>query len=612
MEKLMVSSENEAVRNVMNGTPYLMDWSDRYYGVALQMLTVFVEHMTGFTMSYREIFLIRHAFTFINYFIAAFFFYLTLRRRFGDAYIPIAGLLFFILYPRFFGESFYNIKDILFFSWCVISSYFTLRWLEDDAKKAFIVPAAITLAVATNTRILGISILLLALGFAILQGLVDKEVLRLNLKKSVHLILMTFVSFVVITPFTWENPIRNSINIFFHFLRFQPWNWTHFYMGEMITREVPWHYIPVWMGITIPLLYIVMFFIGFFAIIYVTFKKGDLDLYDLFFFTMFSFTLLGFIILRINMYEGWRHIYSLFLPFLYITVYGLYYSYAALKKLKWVRKGFVAGISAYLIYLLMWMIINHPYQYVYFNLVGRQFAEENFTLDYWYVSNTDLIRYALNSSEEPILNFAVSPFATRPFLTEEESARTRITDIYVADFYVRGSRLDYTWRTRPVPEGFYEYKAIMVGGMRISTLFRYQKSFSPVVDADAMNKVINFESNIRNSFHYLFDGDADTRWATGRPQRVGDHLIIEFNEAVNYNYIFLNQSWAVNDYPRNLAIYISADGDNWVYAPIKAVSQQSHFVFNVTEEYTRIKLVTRGYSEYSWWTIFDIDFGYVD
>ena len=68
MERLMLASDHDYVRRAVHGVPNLMEWHDRYYGVALQTITVLIEHLRNFEMSSREIFLMRHAFTFINFF----------------------------------------------------------------------------------------------------------------------------------------------------------------------------------------------------------------------------------------------------------------------------------------------------------------------------------------------------------------------------------------------------------------------------------------------------------------------------------------------------------------------------------------------------------------
>ena len=619
-ERLMAASDQESVQNVLRSTPELMTLRDRYYGVALQTLTVLVEHFHNFEMGYREIFLMRHAFTFLNYFMGGIFFYLILHKRFGDSFIPVMGLLFYILYPRFFGESFYNIKDILFYSWCIIASYFVLRWLENEQKDKFVFPAAITLAVATNTRILGISILLLACGFAFLQGLSQKERIQLIIKKCCNLSVLTFIFYVVITPFTWENPIKNTIDIFFHFLRFQPWNGTHFYLGEMITREVPWHYIPVWMGVTIPLIYILMFFVGFATILALGFIKlnkknkaiGELHLYDMFFAAMFICTLLGFILLRISMYEGWRHAYNLFLPFLYVAVYGLSCSFNYFQqRRKILRYSFVSIVTISLIHLLIWITASHPYQFVYFNIVGRQFAERNFALDYWYVSHADLVRYALNHSDASLITIGLNN--NRPLLTLTEEERRRIAmarSNSATEFYIRGSRLSYERRTQDPGFFFHEVTSIEVDGMRIATLFQRVIPFSVDLDLNVWDKVSRFESNVDENFRYLYDGNYFTRWTTGRPQESEDYMMFEFGEVVDFNYIHLNPGRSPSDYPIDLAIYTSIDGVVWQNEPILKSVAQSHFVFE-SQDYYFLKLVNRGASARYHWSVVHMSFGHV-
>jgi hypothetical protein len=460
--KDMRESKNESVRNTANNTPNLITHHDRFYGTALQSITVFIEHLFGFELTSRNVYLMRHVFTFINYFAAGIFFYLILRRRFGNTLIPILGILLYILYPRFFGESFYNVKDIMFFSWYVISVYFTLRWLE-DLRSTFLLPAAATLAIATNTRILGISVLLLASVFAIAIGMRKKLTFEQIFQKPLMLITLTFVCYVVITPFAWENPLKNTIDTFLHLLHSLPWNNTHFYMGEMITRNVPWHYIPVWMGLTIPLFYIAMFFVG--AV------RKPAHLFDVFFIALFLCTLLGFVGLRINMYEGWRHAYCIYASFLYIAFLGLERSFAFFRNKRVVlKRGFAGIVAAYMVYLLTWNAIYHPYQYVYFNIVGRQFAEKNFTLDYWDVSFIDLIRYALANDDRQKLKFTIRGTWPQAMLTDAEKERAEWAPLENADYFIEDTRMPI-W-DRVCPPGFMKQAAVTVDGMSISTLYK--------------------------------------------------------------------------------------------------------------------------------------------
>ena len=634
-EKQMSISKKESVRNTLNSAPELHEWKDRYYGVALQMIPMIYEHLRGFEADSREIFLFRHAFTFINYFIAAVFFYLILKRRFGKTYIPLIGVLFYILYPRFFGESFYNIKDILFFSWCVIASYFVLRWLEDEHKKAFLIPSAVTLAVATNTRVLGVSVLLLAGGFVFLQGLKNKSKLLSYTKKYSLLCVLTFISYIIITPFTWENPVKNAIDTFFHFTSFPNWFWTHFYLGEMISRDVPWHYIPVWMGITVPLLYIALFLIGLSVIsvaggkfIYKKIRafkpmnKQDnqslqeqtqaesFQLYDLFFSAMFVCTLLGFIVLGISMYEGWRHAYGIFLPFLYVAVYGLWQSYSFLhSKRKEFRIGFISIIALSLVHSLVWIIANHPYQYVYFNAIGKQVAEKNFALDYWHVSSKGLIKYVLAHDDRPVIKICTS-FLVGYILTDEERERIIFTESDIADYYILQTRISYRERLQELESiDFEEYKSIIVDGIKIATLCkRNPLPYTVNIDFNVWDKITSFESNVNDQFHFAHDGNPDTRWSTERAQQPGDFMMFEFSETVEYNYIYLDKGQWINDYPRNLQISVSLDGEEWQVLPYDFKSYM-HYAFE-SQPYRFLKLENMDAHEYNHWSVYNINFGY--
>jgi len=563
MGENMRASDSATIRNTASGVPDLMTWRDRFYGAALQNITILIEHLLGFRMSWRDALLLRHIFTFFNYFIAGICFYLILRRRFGNTYIPLLGTLLYILYPRFFGESFHNIKDMLFYAWVIIAAYFVLRWL-DDGKVKSLFPATAALAVAMNTRILGLSLLLLACAFAIIIELRPKKPepdFKRIILKPLSLFALTSVFYIVITPFLWENPLKNIVAIFSHFLQYQSWHGEHLYLGKMITSDVPWHYIPVWMGVTIPLPYLVLFLIGVIAISAEAWARiktsimcrqrrikdlkpqeangnispgetlvnqslphppPNIHLYDLFFTALFFCTLLGYIILSIGMYEGWRHAYGIFCPFLYLAVLGMVRAYAFasgkyatlseplinclcgmkrkahgaqkprhIKRIveasstaqhsdspaqainqRFLRRGLVFAVIISLSYQLVWIVINHPYQYVYFNVVGRQVAEKNFTLDYWDVSHYDLIRYALayDVSPQTTINSVYGSGFQSFFLTAAENTRVTWTDVANAEYYIQHTRMAYNDRTPP--PGFTELTSITVDGMKISTLYK--------------------------------------------------------------------------------------------------------------------------------------------
>ena len=605
----MLASDNEAVREAALSAEDFMTWSDRYYGTALQEVTVLIERINGFEMPLQQVFMMRHVFVFLNYFAAGVFFFLLLRRRFGNSWITVAGALMYILYPRFFGEAFYNIKDLLFYSWFVISAYFVVRWLE-DGRARFLILSAAALAVATNTRILGLSLLLLACAFAIAMGIRHRKRPLRVIGGPALLLVLTFVFYAAITPFVWSNPVRNTAAIFRHFLHYQPWNETHFYLGEMITREVPWHYLPVWLAATVPLLYIALFVFGAVAIFaglkaWAGRRAPHLRFHEMFFAALFFLTLLGFIALHISMYDGWRHAYCLFFPFLYIAVYGLERASASLRgKRPAPGRVFACVIAACLCLQLSWIAMNHPYQYVYFNPVGKQIAKESLALDYWGVSHADLLRYALAGDDRPHVPIDGGRWGWEDalILTDDEKERIVWTYTETADYFIQDSRIAYEERVPPAD--FTEYKAITVDGMKIATL--YKRTEPPAgLDPGAWDKVVRFESSAGTDPSALCDGDFGTFWSTEEPQQSGDYMLFEFSEPVDYDYVNMATSRYVRDYPKHLSIFTSVDGDEWVYAP-----RIHDFWFEAeAAPYRFLKLECGAVDDTSPWTVYELGFG---
>ncbi len=636
MGPLMRNSERASVREAAENTPALATYQDRFYGTALQCITVFAEHLFGFQMPEREVYLMRHAFVFLNYFAAGICFCLIIRRRFGNTVLPLLGALAFMLYPRFFGEAFYNIKDSLFFSWMVISGYFTLRWLE-ERRVRYYCPAAAALAVATNTRILGLSLLLLACAFAAIISIKKKEAFLRAAGRPLALFGLTLAFWVLITPFLWENPVKNIIDTFVLFSNFSNWDGLHLYMGEMITRHVPWHYIPVWMGITIPIPYIAMFFVGTAGICVKAFRlmrnkgvpdaggrkrksrKGDsvgsmhagVHLYDLFMAALFFCTLLGFIALRITMYEGWRHAYGIYFPFIYIAVYGLAAAIDFFKdKHIALRRAGGCAVFASFAFLFGWIIVNHPYEYVFFNSAGRLVAERNFAMDFWDISQTDMVRYVLSRDDRPEL--MIHSFGGPDILlSDEERERVVITHLTDADYYLRSSREPY--ESRVVPEGYREEASIMVDGMKISTLYKNlnTEQAQGVADPGARDNIARMASNIDGGdYAVLTDDDPATRWTAGRPQQPGDFLMVEFASPVDYNFFsFGIDGEGAQNYPPELTVHLSEDGYGGVTMPI--VKAEGGYRF--AREFTPYRLIVfeAGAEAAEAWDIGELSFGYI-
>ncbi len=93
----------------------------------------------------------------------------------------------------------------------------------------------------------------------------DKNII-INIWKYIVIILSFSIFWVIISPFAWANPVGGFITCFTQFSNFVQWDGTFVFMGELIKCDmVPWFYIFVWLGISVPVIYLIVFLIGNFS-----------------------------------------------------------------------------------------------------------------------------------------------------------------------------------------------------------------------------------------------------------------------------------------------------------------------------------------------------------
>ena len=669
------NSQSEAVRKFAQSIPSLDEYPEKH-GTALHMPLVAIEHFFNFELPSQTVYLMRHIFVFLNYILAAFCFHSIIWRRFPKTYMPFFGVLLFILYPRFFAEAFYNNKDILFYCWYIISVYAVLLWLEKPTPPKTLLAGAV-LAFATNTRILALSILLLAIAFYAARALfvkdlsikassakassakassakasstkalsakassakalsakaeTDKRKIFKILINPIILVVVFWVVFTIITPQTWKNPITGIIEIFEFFLHFSPWDGRQLYLGAWITREVPWHFIPVWISVSSPVLYIALFIMGVFAYaLALARNKAKLryilneNMYDSFFILLFWFTLLGFIVFGIYMYNGWRHAYSIFSSLLYIAVLGFSAAAAFLReRRKFVRYAATAAVAASILATTVWLIINHPYQYVYFNPLATSYAKENFDSDYWSVSGNASLNYILENDLREQITFSPPNPSTWYMLNEKDKKRIIWPDspLSWADFhfYPDDARLDHPYSPdyvapyihgNIIPDivGYQEIHAIESGGITIGRLYRNMAI--DAFDDQAETKILSISSAVVGNGDYaaMFDDDIETRWTTDAPQETGDYMLIEFSDFAEYNLLRLDVGFHIFDYVMG-RVLVSSDGMEWSEAEVLwrncvdylIASQPYKFLCFLNDE------PDNNYS----WSISQLRFGHVD
>jgi len=439
----------------------------------------------------REIFLLRHFSTFLLFFISVYFFYLIIKNRYNSWFLGIVGALFLIISPRIFGESFYNNKDLVFMSLFIINLFVAIKFLEKKNFKYTILFALMS-ALTINVRIFGI--ILPTLVFIIyLINILRKENIRKKITKPlVWCLILTLFFVILFWPYLWENPIGN----FFHALKAlsdHKLRLNIFYLGEFfIDIHSPWHYHLVWIFLTTPFLYLILFFAGFITIVQRIIKRlfkiekedsyndlwrGNKELQDLFFLMIFIIPIMIAIDSRSISYNGWRHLYFIYPSFLLISMMGL-----NMIKIKFFKKKVKYLYSALIILIvpnILWMFNNHPFQYVYFNFLAGKNFNEKFEMDYHGASNKNAMEYIIKNENEEVKIYNLNTtdlYLSKKFLKKEMREKIKIVHSPNDADYITNNYIDWRGETKPtefqVPENFEIIYEIKVDGIPINTILK--------------------------------------------------------------------------------------------------------------------------------------------
>jgi hypothetical protein len=371
---------------------------EKYHGPAFELLLIFLEKGLGLQDT-RPIFFMRHLVTFLLFFTAVLVFYRLLRRRFDSRLVGLAGAAFLVCSPRIFADAFYNPKDLPFLCCYVFSLATLVAWRrQPGAARAAL--HALSCAVLIDIRILGLLVPLLTLLLAAVDGWHARRAgtpARLRPGPLLLYGLLLVGLTVLFWPLLWHHPLLRLARAFRQMRRY-PWGGSVLYFGRSLpATNLPWHYLPVWFGLTTPPLYLLLFGAGL-AVLGRRLLRGPSRFLaehpeDLVFLLAFLLPPLAVVTLRSVVYDGWRHLYFTYPAFLFVAALGLAALWRRARALAvrfrpapWL---FLAALAVPLTATALAMVRTHPYQNVYFNdLAGPVQAAggPRFELDYWGLS----------------------------------------------------------------------------------------------------------------------------------------------------------------------------------------------------------------------------------
>ncbi len=444
--------------------PDLPEYQYRNYGTFLQMPMVFLEDFHNFQTDLGDVLRTRHLITFIYCFIGYLCFYLMGNRVFRNRWIALLGSLMLYLYPRFFATQFFYIKDMLFTAAYMAAMWVTVLFLEKEEKPLYGLLFCFVTAICANLRFVGMIFPALLIGFLIIRDCFVRRVYRQGVRAVLRRIGVYaalgfgfLIAYIVINPTCWVTPLQSVLATIREFSYYDQWQGANLFMGRLVQWDAtPWSYIPVWLLISLPVWYQVFFFAALIlsallVLMPVKIAKrldpsqsldekpawlGTLLLspyrYVLFALALFFLPLLLVIIRNSVLYNDWRQMYFLLVPYVFLAQFFVY-ALLRLFNRNWVRYGIAVAICGALLIQTGWIVKNHPYEHQYLNPFAVPYRTQ-FCRDATHAPFYDAIKYLLAHAEEEIIVIDSSYRSSNhilfqvALLTPEEQARFRYED----------------------------------------------------------------------------------------------------------------------------------------------------------------------------------------
>ncbi|MCA8832890.1 hypothetical protein [Hymenobacter pini] len=443
--------------------PDMRDNQDADHGVLYQLPLVVLEKVVGVEDS-RDVYFFRHLVIWLTCVAGTYVVYRVAARYLGSRPwgLLVAGAL--VLSPRLFAESFYNYKDLVFIGFFALGIGTLWWWLRRPGWGRAAVHGAVVGA-AIDVRTMAVLLVGFTVGFAVLEGWARPAIRRQLFGSFLLLVSVLAVVIVMGWPYLWEAPVQHFVAAFTSFSRYRA-DMLTVYMGqELSVRDLPWHYLPVWMLVTTPLPYVALLLAGL-AVVGRQAMRGlstwlhtTAGRQDALVLAWLLGPLVAIVVLRSVVYDGWRHVYFVYPALLLLAGRGaqaLWRGWHATSRPALRRGGYgaVAVLALGLGHTLLRMVLDHPYQNVYFSFLPGPVAERLFERDYWGLSGREGVEWILAHDSS-----AVVPVATEPrtalmlhnaqlLLPPTERARLRMVPVAQARYFLT----TYRWHPGPYPD----------------------------------------------------------------------------------------------------------------------------------------------------------------
>jgi len=258
-------------------------------------------------------------------------------------------------------------------------------------------------------------------------------------------------------PVLWHEPFQHFADAF-HEMKTFPWYGDVLYRGKYISGEkLPWHYVPVWMSISIPPLYVLLFLSGLAGLLLFfvrnKFNVRAISPFYLIGLGLFFIPLLSVIYFHSVIYDGWRHLYFVYPAIIIVAIFPLERIFGNSYS-QTVKRISAVVVLAYFALIIFRMAEMHPYQQVYFNFLAgtdQEKIKSRYDYDYWGLSYKKLLESILaQDSSNSIRVWPENLAGLNASLIFPDSVRTRLSFVdkpELTDYYITNFRSELRFRS---------------------------------------------------------------------------------------------------------------------------------------------------------------------
>lgn len=389
----------------------LHTYPDRDYGVAFELPATAIEQALHL-VSLREVFILRHFLNFLVCLAGIGAFYTLAARRFGSWRLGLLGALLLVLSPRLFSDYFYNSKDAVFLAAFAGAVATAVPLLRRPTWRGAVVHALVC-ALAINIRLMGILVPVATLALGGLQAVRGAYKGRPLLALAGTYCVSLAGLVVAMWPFLWEAPLTNFLLAWRAMSHFRV-HGQIMYRGALVyVNQLPWHYTLVWIGLTVPLLYLLLWAGGAAGILRQLAKRGrrlyatEAEWQDLFFLGLSLTPVAAVIALQSVLYNGWRQLYFLYPMLLLVALRGLVAAWEWLPPGRLARRywqlALLVVVAGSLAVIAGRMVRLHPLENLYFNALAPTPIERYYETDYWSLSQRTGLEWVAQHDSRPLV-----------------------------------------------------------------------------------------------------------------------------------------------------------------------------------------------------------------